>query len=166
MAHPNTIRGPIEEQYNTLREGITETYQSALQDLEETYRSDLAVNRAAKSAALAAVGLDREGNEPATFPETAEPENTAVPTITGTVGVGHLLTAHAGTWLHAPSFSYQWEQASASRSNRVEIAGATGTTYTPVSGDSGKLLRVVVTATNPEGSVVIHSAWSSAVAAS
>ncbi|WP_308797053.1 cell wall-binding repeat-containing protein [Agromyces silvae] len=68
------------------------------------------------------------------------------PTITGTAQVGQVLTANPGTWTPAPaSFSYQWLR------NGVAIAGATGSTYTPVAADVGATLTVQVSGTPAGG---------------
>src|SRR5690606_10929038 len=61
-------------------------------------------------------------------------------TITGPVQVGSVLTGNPGTWAPAGvSFSYQWSV------DGVEVVGATASTYTPVAGDVGKPVSVVVT---------------------
>jgi hypothetical protein len=65
--------------------------------------------------------------------------STAAPTITGTLRVGRVLTANAGTWSPAASFSYQW------KANGVAITGATGRTYTLKAADRTKRLTVTVT---------------------
>ncbi|MEO7348662.1 MAG: serine protease, partial [Terrimesophilobacter sp.] len=70
------------------------------------------------------------------------PLNTAPPTITGTPQVGKKLTAHPGEWNVAGlTFAYQWQ------ADGVDIPGATAVKYRVTSGDQGKQLRVVVTAT-------------------
>ncbi|WP_338538516.1 hypothetical protein N5P18_01950 [Janibacter terrae] len=63
------------------------------------------------------------------------------PRITGTKGVGRLLTASNGTWSPTPtSYSYRWKR------NGVSISGATARTYTPTRSDAGRYLTVTVTA--------------------
>lgn len=81
-----------------------------------------------------------------TTPET-EPENTALPEITGTPTVGQVLTVTNGTWTGNPSptFTYQW------RRGATDIESATGTTYTLVADDVGQNITCVVTATNSVG---------------
>lgn len=80
------------------------------------------------------------------------PTNTSVPTITGglTATLGTALTATTGTWSGTTpiSFSYSWKQCDASGGSCTAIPGATSSTYTPVSSDLGKTLRVEVRATN------------------
>ena len=68
--------------------------------------------------------------EPPPPPPPTAPSNTAVPTVSGTAQVGQTLTAHNGTWSGtAPiTYTYQWQREGAN------IAGATGSTYTPVDG--------------------------------
>lgn len=87
--------------------------------------------------------------------------NTVLPAITGTAQVGQVLTATNGTWTGNPTITYarQW------KADGVNIAGATGTTYTPVIGDIGKVITVTVTATNPDWSGAATSAATAAVIA-
>ena len=67
--------------------------------------------------------------------------NTAVASATGTASVGNVLTAGNGTWVATPdSYTYQW------RRSGVDISGATASTYTLVSADSGLPVSVAVTA--------------------
>ena len=89
------------------------------------------------------------------------PENTAVPTITGTAQVGVELSASTGTWTGnpTPTYAYQWQ------ADGSDIADATDSTYTPVEDDVGKKLTVTVTGTNSEGSDSATSAETDAVIA-
>jgi hypothetical protein len=76
----------------------------------------------------------------------AEPQNTAVPTISGTTTEGQTLTAANGTWTNSPSsYAYQW------RRNGVDISGATSGTYVLVLADVGTTITVRVTASNASG---------------
>lgn len=75
------------------------------------------------------------------------PENTVLPSITGTAQVGETLTGDDGEWTGspAPTFTRQW------RRGATNIASATGTTYTLVAADVGQSITCVVTATNAAG---------------
>ncbi|HET8606867.1 MAG TPA: Ig-like domain-containing protein, partial [Gaiellaceae bacterium] len=65
--------------------------------------------------------------------------------IAGTARVGQALTATPGTYNPSPTGrSYQWQSCNPTCAN---IAGATGTTYTPVVGDVGKTIQVIETVT-------------------
>jgi hypothetical protein len=67
--------------------------------------------------------------------------NSVAPSIGGTPTIGSALTVNTGAWSPTPSsFGYQW------LANDVAIGGATGSTYTVVSGDLGKQISVRVTA--------------------
>jgi hypothetical protein len=82
----------------------------------------------------------------------AAPTNTTPPTISGTAKVGSALTANDGTWANSPtSFSYQWQRCASDGRGCGDITSATSKTYTPVTGDVGHALRVVVTAANSDG---------------
>ena len=87
------------------------------------------------------------------------PQNTALPTITGTTKVGSVLTSTTGTWtgFPTPTFTRQWERCDLAGANCSDIASATGTTYTLVQADHGKTIRVKVTGTNTAGSATAES---------
>ena len=88
-------------------------------------------------------------------PQNDPPVNTAAPEISGTLHVGKVLTASTGTWTDAAditpgtlSYTYHWERASSALgANLAVITSDTASkTYTTVSADNGKYLRVVVNA--------------------
>ena len=75
---------------------------------------------------------------------------TGAPTIRGTVQVGETLTADTSgiadaDGLTSATFNYQW------LADDVEIAGATGSTYTLAADDEGKAIKVKVTFTDDVG---------------
>ena len=78
---------------------------------------------------------------------------TSAAAISGTAAVGSALTAVNGALNDADASvtGYQWQSSSDSGSTWSNIAGATGSTYTPVTADQGKVLRVVETATDADG---------------
>lgn len=83
------------------------------------------------------------------------PALTAAPSVTGTPAVGALLSASTGSW-NSPdklSFTYQWDACTRSFAACTAIPRATGHLYRPTSSVSGKLLFVIVTATDREGEV-------------
>lgn len=83
---------------------------------------------------------------------TAVPQNTAKPTISGTAREGQTLTASNGTWDNSPtSFKYEWQRCNVDNTGCTTVAGATGKTYTLVSGDVDHRMRVIVTAVNADG---------------
>ncbi|MDQ4055406.1 MAG: Ig-like domain-containing protein [Actinomycetota bacterium] len=73
------------------------------------------------------------------------PTATTPPALIGDPKVGSLLSATPGTWSGTGpiTFSYQWYRRTA------PIQGATGSSYVVRSGDSARLLAVIVTATRP-----------------
>ena len=81
------------------------------------------------------------------------PVNTVAPSISGSTGLGDVLTRVAGTWsgVPTPTLSGQW------RRNGVAIPGETGATYTIVAADSGAAIDYLETATNAEGSATADS---------
>lgn len=87
------------------------------------------------------------------------PVNVTKPAISGIPQVGVVLTAFDGTWGPGGVFTYQWKNAG------VNIGGEINKTYTPVAGDIGDKLSVVVTATNGAGATAATSADSAIVIA-
>ena len=76
-----------------------------------------------------------------------------IPTVSGTTQRGSALTAASGTWSGIDNtYGYQWQR------DGTDIPNATAATYTLGADDVGKAVRVVVTATNPEGSASRASA--------
>jgi hypothetical protein len=82
------------------------------------------------------------------------PGNTAPPTITGTAAKGQTLVAGTGTWSGTTpiAFTFIWQRCDSSGANCSPISGGTNTTYVLVSDDVGKRIRVLVTASNSDGS--------------
>lgn len=103
------------------------------------------------------VPLDDKMTATVTFKVTASyavtaaaiPANSVLPAAAGIAQVGETLTALEGEWSGGPTFTYQWQENGGSW---ADISGATGRTYVPVVGSIGNPLRVIVTATNSEGS--------------
>jgi hypothetical protein len=87
------------------------------------------------------------------------PVNTVAPAITGTPQETQLLSLSNGTWTGSPviTFTYQWQIANAAGGPWVNIAGATGNTYTPSNADITKFLRAQVAGTNAGGSASQNS---------
>jgi RHS repeat-associated protein len=93
--------------------------------------------------------------------------NASLPTIAGNVQQGNMLSADPGDW-HGKqpiSYAYQWQSCNSSGGECANITGATKQSYVPGPADIAKKLRVVVTASNEEGSSSATSAASSAVGA-
>tara|TARA_R110002049_G_scaffold23545_10_gene83654 strand:- start:40956 stop:41300 length:345 start_codon:yes stop_codon:yes gene_type:complete len=87
------------------------------------------------------------------------PENTDLPTISGTATVGETLTGDEGTWTGraTPSLSYQWLR------DGEPIGEATGLTYDLVAEDEAAEISFAVTGKNWSGSVVAISAATTGV---
>lgn len=88
------------------------------------------------------------------------PVITGVPTIAGTAKVEETLTATAASVSGAPTptDSFQWQRSDNGTTGWADISGATNTTYTAVTADENKYLRVVQTSTNVAGSDSANSA--------
>ena len=92
-------------------------------------------------------------------PRNDPPVNTAAPTVSGLHQVGQVVTKNAGAWNDAIdtnasgssilTLSCQWQHADDGAGlNAADIANATNATYTLVSGDAGKYVRVQETCTD------------------
>ena len=101
------------------------------------------------SASGLANTLASNTNDVAISPARA-PTNVVAPAISGTPSPGSTLTADPGLWdgEPIPTVTYQWQACDASGNTCVNISGATGTTLNVTDAQSGKTIRVVVTATN------------------
>lgn len=89
----------------------------------------------------------------------AAPANTAVPAISGVAQVDEVLTAWEGIWTGSPTFTYVWE------ADGVVVPGATSKTFTPLVGNLGDVITVVVTGTNAAGTASAESVGTAAVIA-
>jgi hypothetical protein len=80
----------------------------------------------------------------------SDPANVAAPVISGSERVGATLTAGKGSWSATPTidYGYQWQRCSEAGKDCANIAGATHSTYDVAAADSGRTLRVVVSAGN------------------
>lgn len=92
------------------------------------------------------------------------PTNSAAPTISGTAQEGSTLTASTGTWAGPQiTYTYKWRRCDANGLSCADIAGASSRTYVLTTGDVGSTMRVVVTATNSNGSASAGSAQTAVV---
>ncbi len=82
------------------------------------------------------------------------PTNTALPSISGLLKIGQLLSASNGTWSGTTpiTYTYQWQLCNLLGSDCSNIAKATGPSFLLGLLDIGLPLRVAVTATNVAGS--------------
>jgi len=82
------------------------------------------------------------------------PVNTALPLIVGSPAVGTTLHAGLGIWTGASAggYTYQWNRCNSSGTGCSSIPGAIGPTYLVSGQDTGKTIRLTVTATNQAGS--------------
>jgi Ig domain of plant-specific actin-binding protein len=97
--------------------------------------------------------------------QTGAPNNTALPTISGSVTNGSRLQANRGTWVGtAPiTFVHQWLRCNAQGEACGSISGATEDTYTVAGNDVGRTLRVRVTGRNAQGTDTATSNQTSVV---
>ena len=98
---------------------------------------------------------------------TNAPVNSTPPSISGSAIQDGTLTASNGVWNGAtPTFTYHWQRCDTAGANCANILGATSQTYQPSSLDVGNTLRVVVIATNAQGTSASISHQSSTIRSS
>lgn len=87
------------------------------------------------------------------------PVDEELPTITGLLTDGQLLSVLVGEWegTGQMTYTYQWLLCNANGEECADVSEATAATLSLVSGDVGKTLRVAVTATNAAGSATVTS---------
>ncbi len=136
-------------------ENISEAGTSALSLVSTDVGKTLRVRVTATNAA---------GSVSATSPATSLvaallPANTELPSITGILEDGQLLTAHAGSWTGSTPLTYgfQWQTCGVLGTTCTNIGKAIQSTLKLELLDVGIKLRVVVTATNAGGSTSADS---------
>ena len=108
------------------------------------------------AAVAAAAALSTTGAEARS---AALPSNSAPPEISGAAVVDETLTATTGSWTGTPTITYvfQWQRCNAGGAGCVAIPLETDASYDVTAADIGSTLRVLVTATNGEGSANAQS---------
>jgi len=112
-----------------------------------------------KSITVTVTAATQQGSLTATSPARGTVlavNNSALPTISGTVRVGSTLTVAPGTWLGSPTLTYQW-QSSSDNSLWNAIVGAGSTSYTLTSAESGHYVRAQVYGKRTIGSTVYQT---------
>jgi hypothetical protein len=85
---------------------------------------------------------------------TDRPTAKTLPSISGSARQGDTLTAAEGTWERGEglTYAYQWQRCDAAGANCANIAAAASKAYVAQAADVGRTLRVVVAATDSDGS--------------
>jgi hypothetical protein len=101
-----------------------------------------------------AEGQDTATSNPTGVITAARPVNTTEPSISGTARVGATLQANRGEWAGAEpiTYSFVWLRCNDKGDNCSEISGANDTSYVVRDADTGRTIRVRVTARNDRGS--------------
>jgi len=101
-----------------------------------------------------------DGTLAAIPPTSTAPSITTLPTISGTLNVGEILTATAGTTsgVPTPTTAFQWQRSDNGTTGWADISGATGTTYLLGSLDEDKYIRAAQTEENILGTATANSA--------
>ncbi len=113
--------------------------------------------RTLKVVSISVLALSTLGNSPA----FAAPTNSVLPLISGNISVGTTVTVSKGTWVGTiENYSYQWRRCSdlVTTTTCVAITGANSSSYIIAQSDSGKYLRVSVTALDVNGGTTVLTA--------
>ena len=128
----------------------------------QTYR--LSGSDAGRRLRVSVTATNSSGSADATSPATdvvasgTPPQNTAAPTISGTLKAGQTLAASAGSWNSSPtSFAYQWFRCNTNGGGCAGI-GPDRPSFTLRNSEIGYTIRVRVRARNPFGSTDATSA--------
>jgi Ig domain of plant-specific actin-binding protein len=99
-------------------------------------------------------GQDTATSNPTSVVTAARPVNTTEPSISGTARVGSTLQANRGEWAGEQpiTYAFQWLRCNDKGDNCSEISGANDTSYVVRDADTGRTIRVRVTARNDRGS--------------
>ena len=99
-------------------------------------------------------GTTRATSNPTAIVTSARPTNTTEPSISGNATVGGTLTANRGQWAgdQPITYAYVWLRCNARGDDCSEIQGANDTTYEVRDADTGRTIRVRVSARNDRGS--------------
>jgi hypothetical protein len=122
-----------------------------LQQMPGLTPAQLQTNLEAQVADLGAVGKDNSfGAGRIVLADLLAPANSGLPSISGTLETGSVVTASPGTWTGSPAamYTYQWERCDSSGASCIDIGSATASTYALVGADGGMTIRVRVTASN------------------
>jgi hypothetical protein len=94
------------------------------------------------------------------------PTNTAPPQVSGEARAGETLFASAGTWTGIPSiqYAYQWQECDSAGNACLDLPGENSSVLEVGAAHVDSRLRVVVTASNPDGARSLASEPSAVVA--
>ncbi|MHB8233596.1 MAG: hypothetical protein ACYDHT_02985 [Solirubrobacteraceae bacterium] len=131
----------------------------------------LGVSDLASNLAVVVTASNAQGAAAATSAETQAvlgilPTNTVLPTISGLLQDGGLLSVTTGSWSGSEplSYEYQWQLCNALGQACENLKGATGSSLKLDPSEIGKTLAVVVTATNAAGSTSATSSVTALIA--
>lgn len=125
----------------------------------------------ASNLAVVVTATNAQGSAAATSAETQPilgilPTNSVLPSVSGLLQDGQLLSVATGVWSGTEpiSYAYQWQLCNALGEACEAIEGATGSSLELDPSEIGKTLAVAVTATNDAGSSSATSAVSGLIA--
>jgi hypothetical protein len=128
--------------------------------------STVAVNPSLNSGKTVTVDTTEPGEIEAVVAAGPKPTNTTPPTVSGTDTQGQTLSTTNGSWTGNPTFAYQWYDCDTGGNNCTAIGGANGTTNVLTASDVGHTIRVIVFATNGNGTAAAVSGQTGVVVAS
>lgn len=86
------------------------------------------------------------------YAPTSAPVEVSAPVLSGSAGLGQVLSASTGAWTHGPTgYAYQWQRCTASGAGCANIPGAAAASYELTAADVGQTVRAEVSAHNAIG---------------
>ena len=141
----------------------TSTHQLTASDVGHTITVIVTATNAGGSTPATSAPTTKVATKPS---RPATLKNTTPPTISGTAIEGDTLTATHGNWEGSPTaYTYQWQDCIARTTRCTAISGVSTSTYELTASDVEFTIRVVVTATNEEGSTSATSHTTAVVTA-
>jgi fibronectin type 3 domain-containing protein len=162
--------GPISFAYQWLRCSVAGGGCAQIEGANEASYTATGLDLAS-NLAVVVTATNAQGSVPATSAETQPilgvlPTNTILPSISGLLQDGGLLSVATGSWTGSEpiSYTYQWQSCSALGQACETLADATGSSLKLDPSEIGRTLDVVVTATNVAGSTSVTSSLTSLIA--
>jgi PASTA domain len=111
-------------------------------------------------------GSYSEASDPTPVIRASGPTNTAPPQVSGEARAGEALFASAGTWtgIQPIQYAYQWQECDSAGNACLDLPGENSSVLEVRAAHVDSRLRVVVTATNPDGPRSLASEPSAVVA--
>ena len=114
---------------------------------------------------IAGGGFDTILSETNSVIQSGQITNTVLPTTSGIPQAGEQISCSNGTWIGSDQITYTYQWIRVGEDTKVNIEGATGSTYTATANDVGNRLACIVYADSPGDAENIESTATSVIEA-